>query len=203
MAVVACPSGRLSVLLEFAVVQRSEPESDPTRCGKRGKIQGGQKAQWLSIWIPWEEHMSVTVFVRNLKRELASQSFACRGDVERDLAARILEAKAQAGNGALGINASVGLLLTTSTPTTKPLSATKAKRPRLTGESEHRKRTCPNCQQDTTSKSCECALGNGGGVTTPQLGKGKKVCKNCNQVIASSRKECPVCDTSCIGNKEH
>lgn len=197
---VACPSAaRLSVLLEFAVVQRSEPESDPTRCGKRGKIQGGQKAQWLSIWIPWEEHMSVTVFVRNLKRELASQSFACRGDVERDLAARILEAKALAGSSGAG----VGLLFPTGTPTTKSLSASKAKRPRLAGESEHRKRTCPNCQQDTTSKSCECALGTSTGLATPQLGKGKKVCKNCNQVIASSRKECPVCDTPCIGSKDH
>ena len=84
----------VSVPLEFKVVEREVPDLDSTsKSGiRRGKIKEHDIPKWVSLWIPWENYMDVTGFVRNLKRELAAVGLAARGDVDRDLRARIAEA---------------------------------------------------------------------------------------------------------------
>ena len=84
----------VSVHLEFKVVEREVPDLDSTsKSGiRRGKIKEHDIPKWVSLWIPWENYMDVTGFVRNLKRELAAVGLAARGDVDRDLRARIAEA---------------------------------------------------------------------------------------------------------------
>lgn len=207
-------------------MERNEPDIDPTsKSGiRRGKIKEGQRPVWVSQWIPWEPQMDVAVFVRNLKRELASQCFACRGEVERDLAARVLEARLESPDYFPSIppvpvlatpqRVSSAFPATPAAAAAEPTTTTKTKKKRPVQDYETpaaakqmkstpRKRTCPNCHADTSLTACACCSTPKSSVSAVAgtLGKGKKLCRHCNSVIASSRKECPLCDTPCVSSR--
>ena len=92
-----------SIPLEFKLVERETPAADAslgTGTMRRGKIKEDQlhSNRWLSTWIPWDDQMDMTTFLRNLQRELAAVGLAATRDVERNMRARIDEYKIFSGD---------------------------------------------------------------------------------------------------------
>lgn len=79
----------LAIPLEFAVVERDSAGKSGSR---RAKIKESDTPKWVSMWIPWNLSMDITVFARSVRRELAAVGLAARTEIEQDLRARITEA---------------------------------------------------------------------------------------------------------------
>ena len=272
-----------SIPLEFKLVEREMPTSDSTTGSttRRGKIKEHDTPKWLSAWIPWDDHMDVTHFLRNLQRELAAVGLAATRDVERNMRARIDEYKIFNGEDTSPIpsnlldhssssnsllnRSGVGGKASKSSSSSSKRSAKRAKTfsdgyddeeddldeeeeeeddndddhddevysGRKTSRRSASKRKSYSADRSfaTTNRtsstgqpeaseaiprsssskavrscaSCENQLDPGENVCTTcgtevesqkakgVLGKGKKFCKNCSAIIASSRKDCPIC----------